>query len=113
MDPGERGVQLAARRKHLQRVQAHQPLGAQGGGDLRVELAQVERPRAQPSDHVGLGEPVLALVVELDRHHGASLGGKLGQHVGLQAAHEAARAQVPVQAHVRVRTLEAPSELRP
>ena len=68
VDPRERGVELAARGEQLERVQPHEPLGAQRGRDLRVELAQVERLAAQPRDHVLLGEPVLGLVVELDRH---------------------------------------------
>ena len=50
-----------------QRVELGEPLRAQRRGDLAVELAQVERLLAQPGDHVLLGEPVLALVVERDR----------------------------------------------
>ena len=111
MDPRERGVQLAACRQQLQRVEAHEPLRAQGRGHLRVELAQVQRARAQPGDHVALREPVLRLVVELDWYHRARLGRQLGQHVGLQAPGEAARAQVPVQAYVCVGSLEAAAEL--
>ncbi len=103
VDPGERGVELAARGEQLERVQPHQALGAQRGGDLRVELAQVERLTAQPGHEVALGEPVLGLVVQLDRHDRARLRRQLREHVGLQAAHEAARAQMPVQAQVGVR----------
>ena len=87
-------------------------LGAKRRRDLRVELAQVQRLAAKPRHEVALGEPVLGLVVELDRHHRAGLGGQLRQHVGLQAPREAARAQMPVQAQVRVGTAKAPAELR-
>ncbi len=111
VDPGERGVQLAARGEQLERVQPHEALGAQRRRDPRVELAQVERLALQPRDDVALGEAVLGLVVELDRHHAARLGGQLRQHVGLQAPHEAARAQVPVQAQVGVGAAEALAEL--
>ena len=52
---------------------------------------EVERLLAQPGDHVLLGQPVLALVVERDRHDDLALGGQLRQHLGLQPAHEAAR----------------------
>ena len=39
VDPGERGVELAAHSGELlERVEAHEPLGAQCGGDLGVEL---------------------------------------------------------------------------
>ncbi len=112
VDPRQRRVQLAARGKQLERVQPHQALGAQRRGDLRVELAQVERLALQPRHHVALGEAVLGLVVELHRHHRARLGGQLRQHLRLQATHEAARAQMPVQAQVRVGPAEAPAELR-
>ncbi len=61
MDPGQRGVELAARRKQLERVEPHQTLGAQGRCDLRVELAQIQRLAAQPRHQVALGEPVLGL----------------------------------------------------
>ena len=112
VDPGERGVELAARGEQLERVQPHEPFGAQRRGDLRVELVQVERLALQPRDQVVLGEAVLGLVVELDRHDRARLRRQLRQHVGLQPPREAARAQVPVQAQVRVGAAEALAELR-
>ena len=79
---------------------------------LRLELAELERLLAQPRDHVLLGEPVLALVVERDRHDDLALGRELGQHVGLQAAHEAAPAQVPVDPLLGAGALEAAGEPR-
>ena len=112
MDPRERRVELAARGEALQRAELRQALGAQRRGDLRVELAQVERLLAQPGDDVVLGEPVLALVVERDRHDDLALGRELGQHVGLQAAHEAAPAQVPVQALLGELAAELAGEAR-
>ena len=112
MDPGERSVELAARGEQLQRVQPHEAFGAQRRRDARVELVQVERLALQPRDQVVLGEAVLGLVVELDRHDGAGLRRQLGQHVGLQPPRKAARAQVPVQAQVRVGAAEALAELR-
>ena len=48
-------------------VELGEALGAQRRGDLRVELGEVERLLAQPGDDVVLGQPVLALVGELDR----------------------------------------------
>ena len=68
VDPGERRVELAAGGEQLQRVQPHQAFGAQRRRDLRVELVQVQRLALQPRDEVALGEAVLGLVVELDRH---------------------------------------------
>ena len=105
-------MELAARREQLQRVQPHEALGAQRRRHLRAELAQVQRLALQPRDDVALGEPVLGLVVQLDRHDGARLGRQLRQDVGLQAAHEAARAQMPVQAQVGIGAAEALAELR-
>ena len=110
LDPGERRAALAARGEPAQRVELGEPLGAQRGGDLAVELAQVERLLAQPRDHVLLGQPVLALVVERDRHRDLALGGELRQHVGLRAAHEAAAAQVPVDPLLGADALEAAGE---
>ena len=68
---------------------------------------------SQPGHEVALGQPVLGLVVELDGTTERVFGRQLGQHVGLQPAHEAARAQVPVQAQVGVGAAEALAELRP
>ena len=50
VDPGQRGVELAARGQALQRAELRQALGAQRRGDARVELAQVQRLLAQPGD---------------------------------------------------------------
>ena len=111
VDPAQRRRELAARRQQLQRVQAHEPFGAERSRDLRVELAQVERLAAQPRHEIALGEAVLGLVVELDRHDRARLRRQLRQHVALEPAREAACAQVPVQALVGVRPLEARAEL--
>ena len=80
------------------------------GGDLRVELGEVERLLAQPRDDVALGEPVLALVVELDRDDGLALGGQLGEDLGLQPPHEAAPPQVPVDALLGADAAEAARE---
>ena len=104
--------ELAARRQALQRAELREALGAQRRGDLRVELAQVQRLRAQPGDDVLLGEPVLALVVERDRHDDLALGRQLRQHLALQPPHEAAPAQVPVQALLRQLAAELARELR-
>ena len=84
LDPRHRRVALAARGEPAQRVELREPLRAQRRGDLALELAQVERLLAQPRDHVLLGEPVVALVVERDRHGDLALGGQLRQHVGLR-----------------------------
>ena len=111
MDPGERGVQLAARREHLQRVQPHESLGTQRGGDLGVELGQVERARAQPGDHVVLGESVLGLVVELDRHHACASWRAAVAARRPSAGARSSATQVPVQAHMGVGALEALAEL--
>ena len=76
------------------------------------ELRQVERLRAQPLDHVLLGQPVLALVVERDRHDDLALGRQLRQHLALQPPHEAAPPQVPVQALLGAAPLEPAGEAR-
>ena len=111
-DPGQRGGELAAGGEPLQRPELREALGAQRRGDPRLELAQVQRLLAQPGDDVLLGEPVLALVGERDRHDDLALGRQLGEDLGLQAAHEAAPAQVPVQALLRQLAAELPRELR-
>ena len=103
-------MQLPARSEQLERVQAHEALGAQRGRHFRVQLSEVQRLALQPRDDVALREAILRLVVQLDRDHRASLGRQLGQHVGLEATHEAARAQVPVQAHVGVEVAQALNE---
>ncbi len=69
----ERGVELAARGKQLQCVQPHEAFGAQRRRDARIELVQVQRLALQPRDEVALGQAVLGLVVELDRHDGTGL----------------------------------------
>ena len=112
LDPGERRVPLAGGGQPPERVELGEALGAQRGGDLLVELAQVERLLAQPGDHVLLGEPVVALVVERHRHRDLALGGQLGQDVGLRAADEAAAAQVPVDPLLGADALEAAGEAR-
>ena len=58
----------------LSALSCARPLGAQRRGHLRLELAEVQRLLAQPGDHVVLGEPVLALVVERHREHDLALG---------------------------------------
>ena len=73
MDPGERGRELAARGKQLERVQPYETLGAQRRRDLRPQLAEVERLALKPRDQIALGESILGLVVELDRHDRAPL----------------------------------------
>ena len=78
VDPRQRGVQLAARGQALERAELGEALGAQRRGDLRVELAQVQRLLAQPGDHVLLGQPVLALVVERHGHDDLALGRAAG-----------------------------------
>ena len=112
VDPGQRGVELAAGGQALQRAELRQALGAQRRGDAGVELAQVQRLLAQPGDDVVLGQPVLALVVERDGDDDLALGGQLGEHLGLQAAHEAAPAQVPVQALLGELAAELAGEAR-
>ena len=52
VDPGERGVELAAGGEQLQRVEPDESLGAERGGDLGVELAQVQRLAAKPGDEI-------------------------------------------------------------
>ena len=52
VDPGQRGVELAAGGQALQRAELGQALGAQRRGDAGVELAQVQRLLAQPGDDV-------------------------------------------------------------
>ena len=112
VDPRQRRGELAARGEPLQRAELREALGAQRRGDPRVELAEVERLLAQPRDHVVLGEAVLALVVERDRHDDLALGGQLRQDLGLQSPHEAAPAQVPVQALLGAVAAELALELR-
>ena len=111
-DPCERRRQLAARDELAQVVEADELLGPQRRRDLRVHRAQVERQRVQPRDHVVLGEPVLVLVREQDRHGVVALRGQLRQHLLLGAAHVAARAQVPVQAVVAAGRAEAARQAR-
>ena len=112
MDPGERGVELAAGGEQLQRVEPYESFGAQRCGDLCVELAQVEGLAAKPRDDVLFGEAVLRLVVEFDGHDAARLRRQLGQDVGFDAPCEAACAKVPVEAVVGVGSAEALAELR-
>ena len=111
-NPRERGGQLAARGELAQVVEPHELLGAQRGGHLRVDRAQVERQRLEPGDHVALGEPVLVLVREQHRHGVLALGGELRKDLLLRAPHVAVRAQVPVQAVVAAGGAEAACEPR-
>jgi hypothetical protein len=91
-------------------VEPHELLGAQSGGHLGVDRAEVERERLKPGDHVPLGEPVLVLVREQHRHGVLALGGELRKDLLLGAPHVAVRAQVPVQAVVAAGRPEAPRE---
>ena len=80
--------------------------------DLALELGQLQRLLLQPGDDVALGEPVLLLVLQRDRHDDLALLGQLRQHVLLQPPHEAGAAQVPVDALLGARALEAALEAR-
>ena len=51
-------------------------------------------------------------MVERDGHDGPALGRELGEDVGLQPAHEAAAAQVPVQALLGALLAELAGEAR-
>ena len=97
LDPRQRRGQLAAGGQALQGAELGQALRAQGGGDLGVELGEVQRLGAQPGDDVALGQPVLGLVVERHRDDHLALGRQLGEDLGLEPAHEAGAAHVPVQ----------------
>ena len=113
LDPGQRRARLAARRQPLERVELRQPLGPQRGGDLRLELAEVQRLLAQPGDHVVLGELVLALVVERDRAaRPGVLAGSCGSTSDFSRRTKQRAAQVPVDALLRARALEAAGEAR-
>ena len=97
LDPRQRRRQLAAGGEALQGAELGQPLRAQRGGDLGVELGEVQRLGAQPRDHVALGQAVLGLVVERHGDHHLALGRQLREDLGLEPAHEAGAAHVPVQ----------------
>ena len=93
--------ELAARGELAQVVEPHELLGAQRGGDLRVDRAQVERQRLEPGDHVALREPVLVLVRRAAPGTVSwRLAGSCGQHLLLGPPDVAVGAQVPVQAVV-------------
>ena len=112
VDPGQRRAELAARGEPAQRVELGEPLGAQGRLDLALELGELQRLLLQPGDDVALGEPVLLLVLQRDRHDDLALLGQLRQHVLLQAPDEAGAAQVPVDALLGAGALEAALEAR-
>ena len=112
VDPGDRGGELPAGGQALQRPELRQALGPQRRRDPCLELGQIQWLRAQPLDHVALGQPVLGLVGQRDRHDDLALLGQLRQHVGLHAAHEATPAQVPVQALLAERAAELLRERR-
>ena len=90
LDPRQRGCELPASGQALERPELGQSLGTQGCRDPRVQLGQVERLRAQPLDHVVLGQAIFGLVGQRDGHHDLALGRQLGEHVGFQAANETA-----------------------
>ncbi len=114
VDPGKRRVELATRGEQLQRVQAHQALGAKRRRDLRVELAQVERLAAKPRHEVALGEPVLGLVVELDRDDRARLRpAAAGARRASAGARSSARADASAGADGRRRRGSAAPNLAP
>src|ERR1019366_9588615 len=112
VDPGERSMELAAGGEQLERVEPDEALGAERGGNPRVELTEIEGLTAKPRDDVLFGEAIFRLIVELDRHDGARLRRQLGQDVGLEASRETACAKVPVKAVVGVWALEALTKLR-
>ena len=74
---------------------------------------ELERLLAQPGDRRrSSASRYSSLVVERDRHDDLALGRQLRQHLALQAAHEAAAAQVPVHALLRSRARERAREAR-
>ena len=103
VDPGQRGAELPPPGQRAQRVELGEPLGAQRGRHLALELRELQRLLLQPGDHVALGQPVLLLVVQADRDDDLALLGQLRQHVALQPPDEAGAAQVPVDALLRAR----------
>ena len=113
VDPGQRGVQLAAGGEALERAELGQALGAQRRRDLGVELGEVERLLAQPGDRRRCSARRYSRSLSsATGHHDLALGRQLGQDLGLQPPHEAAPAQVPVQALLRQRAAELAREAR-
>ncbi len=78
VDPRHRGAELAAGGEAAEHVELGEALGAQGGGDARLELGELQRLLPQPLDDVLLGLPVLALVVERDGDDDLALGRAAG-----------------------------------
>ena len=68
--------------------------------------------RAQPLDHVLLGQSVLRFVGQRDRDDDLPLGGKLREDLGLQPAHEAVAPEMPVQPLLAQLALELLGESR-
>ena len=83
VDPRQRRVELAARGEALERRELREPLGAQDGRDLRIELGELQGLRAQPLDERLLRHAVLALVRQRDGDDDPALGRQLRQDLVL------------------------------